>query len=146
MVGVYPYYQIWQKGICDTLIACSIFIAPFLYVLNRLIKSNSLFLSISLSTTAIGVVYLWIIFALFKILRAKKFLAMAITILPLIPIDIIISFILPKMISESFINVWDIMGGSMAVIITIVFFIANSIVQKRIHSEKSKNLHTNKAY
>ena len=126
-----PAIRFGGKGICGSLIACTIFIAPYLYILNKIIKTNNSFLPVSLSMAAVGVASLWIVFALFKVLRARKLLAAALTVLLLIPISILVSFILSKITSEVFIDVWDIMDFSIAAIAAIVLFIIDLIVQRR---------------
>lgn len=72
-----PIIRFREKGICGSLIACSIFIAPYLYILNKLIGTSNLFLPISIRMAFIGVVYLWLVFILFKTLKARKLLATA---------------------------------------------------------------------
>lgn len=131
-----PMIRFSEKGIWGSLAACSIFIVPFLYTLSRLMKAGHLFLSVSLSTAVVGVVCLWIIFALFKVLRARKLLAAALSVLLLIPADILISLILSNMISEEFLDVWDIVGFSAAVITAALLFIIDSVNQKRNQVER----------
>lgn len=126
-----PAIRFGKKGICGSLISCSVFIAPFLYVLNKLINTSSLFLPVSLSMAAVGVAFLWITFILFKILRARKLLAAALTILLLIPANVLISFVLSKLTSEVLVDMWDIMDFSIAVIAAVLLIIADLLVQKR---------------
>lgn len=125
-----PIIRFGKKGIRSSFIAFSIFIIPFLYALNSIIKVSDLFLPISISMAFIGVVYLWSIYILFTKLKTRKLLATAITFLLLIPIDVLITFSLSKTISES-LNVWDIIGFFIVTIIAIVFFIIDFSTQKK---------------
>lgn len=136
-----PTIRYGEKGILGSLIACTIFIAPFLYVLNSIIKTSSMFLPVGLSAAAVGAVYLWIIFFLFKGLKTRKFLAAAITVLLSVPVYMLFSFILSKLISEVFIDVWDVMDISIAVTAAIVLFIIDLIVQRRARIKNTESLH-----
>lgn len=126
-----PAIRFGRKGICGSLIACTILVAPYLYVLNNLVENNRLFLPVSLSMAAVGIASLWIFFVLFQLLRKRKLLAAAITVLLFIPISILASFILSKITSEVFFDVWDIMDFSIAAVTAIALFILDLIVQKK---------------
>lgn len=126
-----PAIRFGGKGICGSLVACTIFIAPYLLVLNKIIKTNSSFLPVSLSMAAVGVASLWIVYVLFQILRRRKLLAAAITVLLFIPINIFVSFILSKITSEVFFDGWDIMDISIMAMLAIVLFILDLFVQKK---------------
>lgn len=119
------------------MIACSIFIAPYLYILNKLIETSNLFLPISIRMAFIGVVYLWIVFILFKTLKARKLLATAISLLLAIPVDILIFSILSKIISET-LDVWHIVGFFIMILTASAFFILDFIAKKkRIEGKES---------
>lgn len=124
-----PIIRFGKKGICGSLVVCSICIAPYFLVLNKLIKISKLFLPVSLRMAFIGVVYLWIIFILFTALKNRKLLAAAITLLLAIPADLAITFTLSGMISES-IDGWDIMGFSIVTIAAVILFILDSGIHK----------------
>lgn len=125
-----PIIRFSEKGICGSLISCSIFIVPFLYVLNKLIGNSNLFFPISIRISFIGVVYLWIIFILFKILKARKFLATVISLLLAIPGDILIYFTISKMTSETF-DVWNIVTFFIIILTASAFFILDFIAKKK---------------
>lgn len=127
---VIPIIKFGKKGICGSLIVCSIFIIPFLYVLNSIIKVSDLFLPISISMAFIGIVYIWVIFLLFTKLKTRKLLATAITLLMLIPVDVLITFTLSRTISES-LNIWDIIGFFIVTIVAIVLFIIDFVAKKK---------------
>ena len=132
-----PIIRFSEKGICGSLIACSIFIAPYLYILNKLIGTSDLFLPISIRMAFIGVVYLWLVFILFKTLKARKLLATAISLLLAIPVDILIFFTLSKMISETF-DVWHIVSFFIMILTASAFFILDFIAKKkRIEGKES---------
>lgn len=126
-----PIIKFGKKGIFGSLIACSVFIVPFLYVLDKLIKASNLFLPIGISMAFIGILYLWIVFILFKKLQTRKLLAAAIMLLLAIPADALITFTLSAMVSNSVIDIWDILGFSIAVTASIVLFSLDFTIQKK---------------
>lgn len=126
-----PIIRYWGKGICGSLTTCSIFIVPFLYILDKLIGNSSLFLPIGIRMSVIGVVYLWILFLLFKRLKERKFLAAAISLLLVIPVDILIYLTLSKMISSTF-NVWHIAGFFIIILTACAFFILDFTAKRKL--------------
>jgi hypothetical protein len=83
-------------------------------------------LPIGIRMSIIGLVFLWCIFAIFKILKTRKLLAIAISLLMVIPLQILISFILSKMVSEPIIDIWDILSFSIVAILVVLLFVWDS--------------------
>ena len=127
----FPAIKFDKKGVTLMMIALSVFIVPFLLVLNHLLGDIDLFLPISVSMAVISIAFFWVIFALFKILKKRKIIASAISLLMIIPVDILINLSLSKMISGSFIDVWDIFGFSVVLIVAIVLFCIDFAVTKK---------------
>lgn len=127
-----PILKYGSRGILGSLISGSVLIFPFLYVLNELIGASSLFLSISIPTAVIGFLYIWILFFFTKKLKYRKQLMIAWALLLLIPADLLISFVLSRQIAQSFINMWDIMGFAIVVVVSGVFFILDKIQNKTV--------------
>ena len=68
----FPVLKAGKKGLFGALLALSVLILPFLYVLSRLLKSNGNILAAGAPTAALSVVFLWSVFALFKRLKTRK--------------------------------------------------------------------------
>ncbi len=98
----------------------SIFITPFLYVLNSIMKTNNMILPIGIRISIIGIVFLWCIFLIFKTLKTRKLLATAISLLMVIPSQILINFTLSKMITEPLVDIWDILVFSIVAILVVL--------------------------
>lgn len=126
----FPVIKFSNKGILGSIAALSVLIIPFLYVLNNLIKTNNMILPIGIRMSIIGVAFSWCIFAIFKILKTRKLLAAAISLLIVIPLQFLINFILSKMISEPIIDIWDILNFSIVAILVTVLFIWDSYTLK----------------
>lgn len=71
------------------MIATSIILIPFMYVLRILIKGNEVF-NIGTIMLIISLVFLWIIYVLFYCLKGRKFFATGITFLLAIPFTILL--------------------------------------------------------
>lgn len=76
--------------------------------------------------------YIWILFFFSKKLKYRKQLMIAWALLLLIPADLLISFVLSRQIAQSFINMWDIMGFAIVVVVSGVFFILDKIQNKTV--------------
>lgn len=126
----FPVIKFSNKGILSSMAVLSVLIIPFLYVLNNLIKTNNMILPVGIRMSIIGVAFLWCIFAIFKILKTRKLLAAAISLLIVIPLEILINFILSKIISEPIIDIWDILNFSIVAILAAVLFIWDSYTLK----------------
>ncbi len=126
----FPVIKFRRKGTLISFVMLSIFIIPFLYVLNSIIKTNNMILPVGIRMAIIGVVFLWCIFAIFKILKTRKLLATAISLLTVIPLQFAINFILSRMISEPIIDIWDILNFSIVAILAVVFFVLDSCTLK----------------
>lgn len=111
-----------KKGVFISLLMLSIFITPFLYVLNNLIKTNNMILPVGIRMSIVGLVFLWCIFAIFKILKTRKLLATAISLLMVIPLQILINFTLSKIITETLVDIWDILVFSIVAILVVLLF------------------------
>lgn len=124
-----PMIKIGEKGISISLVALSIFIIPYLYILSITIKENAIF-KIGSSMSIIAIVYVWCIFWIFKLLKRRKIRAIGITLLLSIPFYLIINIILSKMILEPIIDMWDILSMLIIIAFASIFFIYDYIKNK----------------
>lgn len=118
----FPVIKWGKKGIFYTILALSVLIIPFLYVLDTLIKTSELLMPIGIRMSVIFIVFLWSIFILFTIFKDRWLLATSITMFLAIPVCILINFSLSKLIMEPIFDVWDILSISLIGIMSIVLF------------------------
>lgn len=130
-LSFFPVIKYGGKGIVGSLIALSILLVPFLYVLNNLIKINDMILPIGIRMSVISIVYLWAVFALFKILKSRTLIASAISLLLVIPMCFLINFTLSRIINEPLLDIWDILTFSIIAVAAVVLFIINFTVGKK---------------
>lgn len=124
-----PMIKKGKKGISISLMALSIFIIPYLYILSITIKENAIF-KIGTSMSIITIVYVWCIFWIFKLLKRRKIKAIGITLLLSMPFYLIINIILSKMILEPIIDMWDILSMFIIIAFASIFFIYDYIKNK----------------
>lgn len=121
-----PIIATGKKGIIWSLTSLSIFILPYLYILSDLVNTKAIFY-IGAMMAIISDAYLWIVFAVIKLIGAKKLQTYGIVSLSAIPYLLIINFVLSKLIAEPFIDIWDILIGVFLLIISISFLICGFI-------------------
>lgn len=120
-----PVILLGKKGIMVSLISLSIFIEPYLFLLSRLIKTAEVF-SIGTAMAIVSIGYLWLLFIIFnRPGKSGKAAAVGIAFLSGIPFVFIVNGILSKMISEPFLDIWDILTVFILLILAFVSFIWN---------------------
>lgn len=94
----FPAIKFGMKGIIGSLINISIFLVPFLYVLDYAINSLTEYhvpiFSMGISIAPILIVFFWVAFFLFKKLRARKLLYSAVLLLLLSPVTFMVNLFL----------------------------------------------------
>lgn len=123
-IASFPVILLGKKGVLVTMVAISLFILPFMYILSILIKVNEVF-SIGAIMSIIALVFLWIIYVLYYRLKKRKLLATGITFLIAIPFTFLINIALSKLIGEPVIDVWDILSVFILLIIAVAFIIGD---------------------
>ncbi len=99
---------IWGKrGILVSLLALSVSVIPYLFLLSRLTNVKEVF-SIGAATAAVSVVFLWEIAAVFRrVGKTRRGAAWGIVFLSAIPFLFFINGILSEKIAEPLWDVWD---------------------------------------
>lgn len=123
-IASFPVVLLGKKGVLVAMVAISILILPFMYILSILIRVNEVF-SIGAIMSIITLVFLWIIYILYYRLKERKLLATGITFLFTIPFTFLINITLSKIIGEPTIDVWDILSVFILFIIAIAFIIGD---------------------
>lgn len=129
-ITAFPVIMFGKKGIAGGLLSISVLIIPYLYVLSNIVNSKPVF-SIGWIMAIISIIYLWIIFVVFKQLNTRKWLAYGITVTLSIPIMIIINFALSRMLSEPVLDIWDGFSVFLILIVSIICFSCDYIKNKK---------------
>lgn len=127
----FPIIILGKRGVAGSLLSLSLFILPFLYILSRLIKVPSIF-SIGTAMAVTALVYLWLIFGLFKRFPNRTLAVWGTAVLLLIPLQFVINAVLSKMISEPFIEIWDILTTFILLIAAFTIFVCDYARRKGI--------------
>jgi len=128
---LFPVIKYGNKGIVGSLIALSILVVPFLYVLSNLIKITDMIFPVGVRMSVISIAFLWIVFGLFKILKSRKLIASAISLLLAIPMLFLINLVLSRMINEPLIDMWDIFTFSIIITASVILFAMDFTVRKK---------------
>lgn len=128
-IASFPVILLGKKGVLVSMIAVSIFIVPFMYILSILTKVNEVF-RIGAIMSMISLVFLWIIYILYYHLKERKLLATGIAFLFAIPFTFLINSTLSKMIDEPLIDIWDILSVFILLIIAVAFIIGDDARKK----------------
>lgn len=118
-VITFPIVILGKKGITGSLLALSIFLIPYLYLLGILINVPAVF-TIGWRMSLISLVYLWGIYFVSCRLHARKFRAAGISVLLAIPLDICINVTLSKLLAEPRAAIWDILTIFLLLIIAFI--------------------------
>lgn len=102
----------------------SFLLIPFLYVISE-ISCNNLVLPIGVRISLAYIVYLWCDYVIFRMLKARKILAAALSLILIIPLCVVINLILSKILSISLFDIWDILSCAVIIVIAIALFITD---------------------
>ena len=116
----FPAVKSGAKGVAVSLAALTVFIVPFLAVLNMLTKGDVM--AVGVPVAIVGIAYLWCVFAVFKVLKRGKLFAGAVSLLLAIPVCLLINLIIAQMLSQPFIDMWDLLAFAVIAAVAAVFF------------------------
>lgn len=120
----FPVIVLGKRGIAGSLAALSIFIFLYLYILGELVEVREVF-SIGAVMSVFSIIYLWVIYALFKRLRARKMAAWGITLLFAVPFTLAVNTALSRMIGEPVVDVWDVLSVFILLIAAFAVFVCD---------------------
>lgn len=119
---IIPLFQFEKNKVCMSLISISIFIIPFLFILNKIIGGIKFMLPIGIPISLISIAYMWVIYILFSIKKVTKWNAAAISIILGIPVSLLISYTVAKFTNEPIADVWDILSWGILAMVSMVFY------------------------
>lgn len=121
---IIPVFQFGKHKIAISLASISIFITPFLFILNKIIGSTTSILPIGIPVALVAIAYIWCVYILFIINKTEKYNMAAFSTLLGIPIYFLINYIVTKYTKESMVDVWDILSyGILAMASVVLFFL-----------------------
>lgn len=117
---------LWGKrGMFASLLAISVFVFPYLFLLSRLVNIWEVF-SVGSAVAAASIAFLWVIAAILKHnWKRGKLAALGSVFLSAIPFQLIINWILCKMIAEPVFDVWDMLSVLMLLLFAFACFVGS---------------------
>lgn len=127
---IFPLLKGGLKKTYASLLVFSVLVIPFLYSLRLILHASDLFWILCLRTAVPSIIFLWIIFAIFKLLKNRKLLAAAITLFAAVPFNLLINFIVAKQIHTPVISIWNIIPIAILLFIAFTFLAFYSFMHK----------------
>lgn len=132
----FPLIKYGMKGIIWSLSTFSLFILPYLFILDRAITRitgyNEPVFSIGIRIAPLSIILIWSVLLLFKKFKNRKLLAIAFSILLAAPINFIINFMISEMQSQSLFGEQIIINTLTLVVVATILFIIELVVRKRM--------------
>ena len=135
----FPSIMLGKKGIIKSLIALSVFVMPYIYLLSRILNVKKVF-QLGTIISLISLLFLWIVFAVFyRIGKTRKLVALGTTALLIVPFVIIVNVLLSKMLETPIFDVWDFLSIFVLLILSIIFFVCDYAEKKGLLKRKPKS-------
>lgn len=132
----FPLIKFGMKGIIWSLSTFSLFIVPYLYILDRAITRitgyNEPVFSIGIRIAPLSIILIWSVLLLFKKFKNRKLLAIAFSVLLAAPINFIINFMIAEMQSQSLFREQIIINTLTLVVVATILYIIELVVRKRM--------------
>lgn len=120
----FPVILLGKKGVIGALLAFSILVIPFMYILSVIIKSSMIF-SIGAVMSVVAIVLGWIIYLVYRKFSDRFLFATGITCLIAIPATLVINVIISKLVNTVAIDIWDILTDFGLLILAVALFVAD---------------------
>ena len=127
----FPVSKFGTKGIVGSLISLSLFIVPFLFVLDNLNEVTAPIMPVGIRMAAISIAFIWLVFGVFKIFKSRKLIAAAISLFLAMPLSLIINFTLSGIVGGPVFDVWDVLSYSIIIVAVIVLITIDVIARNR---------------
>ena len=124
---VIPLIIAGKRRVLKSLVALSILILPFLYVLSVIIKVKAIF-NIGAVMAVVGILYLWSLWGIHYKFPARKMFATGLSIFLAIPFNIAANVILARILAEPMFDLWDALAVFLLLIIGIPFIVYDRVI------------------
>ena len=129
-----PTARLGARGIVWSLVAVSVLVLPFLYVLDftigNLIEFNTMLFSVGAVVAPLLIGFAWFAYLLLKKLRARMLLGIAILVLLSSPVNYFTNVIISNRLNEPFEGLTLILNTFIPVIIAAILFVIEFVLRK----------------
>lgn len=133
-----PALKLGAKGIVGSLIAATVFIIPFLYlleyVIERLIASDVMLFSIGIRVAPLAIAFIWMAYLLFRKFKARMLLAVAIIALLSSPISFFINAIITSMLEQQYSGLNIVLTTFIPVLVAALLFGIEIVMRRAAHT------------
>lgn len=130
-----PAIKFGAKGIIGSLISVTVFTVPFLYaldyVIDRLIESDTMLFSMGVRIAPLGIIFMWIAYFLFKKLKKRILLVVAILVLLAGLLTYLTNSMIANMLDRPYNGIDFILNTFTPLIISAILFIIEFVLRKR---------------
>ena len=127
---IFPILKGGLKKTYASLLVFSVLVIPFLFSLSLILHATDLLWKLCLSTAIPSIIFLWIIFALFMILKNRKLLAAGIALIAAAPFELLMNYIISRQIDTSVISTWNIIPIAILLFAAFIFLTFDSFIHK----------------
>ncbi len=132
---LFPTIKFGLKGIVGSLISFTLFIMPFLYVLDkavfRIIGYDTLLFPLGIRIAPLSMIFFWIAFFLLKRFKTRRLFTIAFLVLLTSPLNFIVNSMVSEMLNQPLYRTQTILNAIATVIFAIIIFIIGLVVQQR---------------
>ena len=119
-----PFICMKNNKILFSLIILSVLTIPYMYVLNIFIN-DEMFLELSTKASVIGIIYLWVLFILFKMLNDKLLMTAIAFLIAVIPF-----LLINNMIPNNAFDIWSLISLIMLVFTSISCLVFDYLIRR----------------
>ncbi len=127
---IFPILKGGLKKTYASLLVFSVLVIPFLFSLSLILHATDLLWKLCLSTAIPSIIFLWIIFALFIILKNRKLIAAGIALIAAAPFELLMNYIISRQIDTSVISTWNIIPIAILLFAAFIFLTFDSFIHK----------------
>jgi transcriptional regulator with XRE-family HTH domain len=126
---IIPMLQLKKNNFRMSLISASVFIIPFLFVIDKIMGSTEeLILPIGMPVSLTVMAYIWTVYFMISNRKISKWNIAAISVLLTIPVSLIINSITNILTNQPMISIWNILSFAITGALSVKLF---SIAKKR---------------
>lgn len=129
----FPVIKLGVKGVALSLGAVTVLTLPFLAVLGILAGSD--IMAVGVPVSIIGIAYLWSVFAVFRVIKGRRWLSAAVALLLMIPVCLLINLVASQMFAQPFIDIWDWLSFAIIAAGAAVFFVIDTKKKGKCHDK-----------
>lgn len=121
-----PIIKSGKGGLLGSLIMLSIFIIPFLFVMDKII-GGTFIIPIGIIISIFSIIYLWCVCLILTKMKSKKLLGAGFSLLLSIPLHLAINSVISKFFFQPIFDIWDILSFAVIILTAAVLFAINHV-------------------